>query len=145
MSEHNRAVLARLNDEVWRQGNVDVIDELMTEDFVDHTPPPGVTGDREGLKQFLSGVHAGLADPQRTVEEHIEAGDRVVERWTLTAKHAGDWLGVPATGAQISVTGIDVYRFEDGRVADLRCEVDMLGLLGQLGAIPAGEPVGDPS
>lgn len=141
MSQSNCAVLDRFNNEVWCEGNVDLVDALMSEDFVDHTPPPGVTGDREGLKRFLASVHAQLDGAKRTVDEQIDAGDRVIERWTLTATHAGDWLGIPATGAAISLTGIDVYRVQDGRVADVWCEVDMAGLLGQLGVIPAGDAV----
>lgn len=99
MSENNCAVLDRFNDEVWCQGNVDLVDALMSEDFVDHTPPPGVTGDRDGLKRFLGTVHSELDGAKRTVDEQIAAGDRVIERWTLTATHSGDWLGIPATGA----------------------------------------------
>lgn len=145
MSDPHSAVLDRFNDEVLQQGRVEVIDELMTDDFTDHTPPPGYSGDREGLKQFVSGLHAGLADPQVTVHDRIAAGDHVTERWTMTATHVGEWMGVPATGATISLTGIDIYRFEGGQVADVWCEVDLFGLLGQLGAIPEAETAAAPS
>jgi steroid delta-isomerase-like uncharacterized protein len=141
MSEQNRAVLDRLNEEVLRQGHADAIDELTTGDFVEHNPPPGVPGDREGFKSFVRYLHQAFADQLHTVYDQLADGDRVVERWSMTATHVGEFLGIPPTGRRVTLTGIDISRLEDGRIAEHWIECDLLGLLEQLGAAPAQETV----
>jgi steroid delta-isomerase-like uncharacterized protein len=142
MSQENRATLDRLNEEVLRQGNVDAVDELMADDFVEHDPPPGMAADRDGFKDFIRGVHKAFADQLHTVHDQIADGDRVVERWTMTATHADEFLGIPATGRRVTLVGIDISRVEDGRIAEHWTQCDMLGFLEQLGAVPAQEAVG---
>jgi steroid delta-isomerase-like uncharacterized protein len=142
MSQENRAILDRLNDEVLRQGNVDAVDELMTDNFVEHDPPAGMGTDRESFKAFMSGLHQAFADQLHTVHDQIADGDRVVERWTMTATHAGEFMGIPATGRRVTLAGIDISRIEDGRIAEHWIQCDMLGFLEQLGAVPAQEAVG---
>ena len=142
MSQENRAILDRLNEEVLRQGNADAVDELLSADFVEHDPPPGMAGDRVGFKDFIRNIHQAFADQLHTVHDQIADGDRVFERWTMTATHAGEFMGIPATGRRVTLTGIDISRIEDGRIAEHWTECDMLGLLEQLGAIPAQGAVG---
>ncbi len=142
MSQQNRAVLNRFDEEIYRQGNLNVIDELLAEDFVEHNPLPGLPPDRAGVKEFYRGFHAGFTDGVYTVHDQIVDGDRVAERWTLTATHAGEWLGIPPTGKRITVGCIDISRVEAGRIVEHWSQVDLLGLFGQLGAFPAAEPAG---
>jgi steroid delta-isomerase-like uncharacterized protein len=142
MSQENRAVLDRLNEEVLRQRNVDAVDELMADNFVEHDPPPGMVGDRQGFKDFISAIHQAFANQLHTVHDQIAVGDRVVERWTMTATHADEFMGIPATGRRVTLCGIDISRIEDGRIAEHWIQCDMLGFLEQLGAIPAHEAVG---
>ena len=141
MSQENRAVLDRLNEEVLRQGDVDTIDELLSGDFVEHNPPPGMPGNRDGFKDFVRYIHQAFADQLHTVHDQIAVGDRVVERWTMTATHAGEFMGVPATGKRITRTGIDISRLASGRIVEHWTECDLLGLLAQLGAVPSQEAV----
>ena len=139
MSQENRAILDRLNAEVLRQANLDAVDELMSDDFVEHDPPPGMAGDRQGFKDFVAGIHQAFADQLHTVHDQIADGDRVVERWTMSATHVGDWLGIPPTHKRITVSGMDISRLENGRIAEHWTQIDVLGMLQQLGAIPAEE------
>ena len=142
MSQENRAILDRLNEEVLRQGNVDAVDELVADNFAEHDPPPGMAADREGFKDFVREIHQAFADQLHTVHDQLADGDRVVERWTMTATHAGEFLGIPATGKRVTLPGIDISRVEDGRIVEHWTQCDMLGFLEQLGAIPAQEAVG---
>ncbi len=142
MSERNRAVLDRLNEEVLRGGNVGVLDELLAEDFVEHNPASGTGRDREGLKEFIRILHRAFADQVHTVDDQIVEGDRVVERCTMTATHAGEFMGIPPTGKRVTLPSIDISRLRNGRIVEHWMQADVLGLMAQLGAVPADEPVG---
>jgi steroid delta-isomerase-like uncharacterized protein len=141
MSQENRAVLDRLNEEVFRHGNADAIDELMTDDFVYHDPAPGLAGDREGLKDFVRYLRAAFADQLYTVHDQVAVEDRVAERWSTTMTHAGDFLGIPATGRRVTLKGLCIARLESGRIAEIWEECDLLGLFEQIGSFPAQEAV----
>lgn len=133
MSEQNRAVLDRLNEEVLRAGNVDALDELLAPDFVEHDPPPGMPPDRDGFAAFVRILHTAFADQVHTVHDQLTDGDRVIERWTMTATHAGEFLGMPPTGKRVTLPGIDITRLAGGRITEHWSQCDLLGLVGQLG------------
>jgi steroid delta-isomerase-like uncharacterized protein len=78
--------------------------------------------------------------PQFTIEDVIAEGDRVVVRWSQRAHHVGDFMGIPATGKVLAVTGIDIHALKDGKMAEHWDIVDLLGLLQQLGLAPQPEP-----
>jgi predicted ester cyclase len=141
MSQENRAVIDRLDEEAFRQGNTEAIDELLTQDFVDHNPLPGIAGDREGYKEFVQYRHQAFADQLYTVHDQIAVDDRVVERWSMAMTHAGDFLGIQPTGKRVTLTGIAIARLEGGRIAEIWEECDAVGLFEQLGSFPAQETV----
>lgn len=143
MSQQNRAVLDRLNAEVLRGGNVDVLDDLLADEFVEHNPAPGTEPDREGFKEFVRTLHRAFADQVHTVHEQIAEGDRVVERCTMTATHAGEFMGVPPTGKRVTLDSIDISRLTGGRIVEHWIQADVLGLFEQLGAFPAPEAAGE--
>lgn len=132
------AILDRLNAEVLNAGNVDLIDELVSPDFVEHDPPPGMGGDREGFKQMVRDIHRAFSDFSTTVEDQIVAGNKVVERWWAEGAHTGEWMGVPASGHRVRITGIDISRIEGGQLVEHWTQIDALGMLQQMGAIPDG-------
>lgn len=136
MSQNNRAVLDRINEEAFRQGNTNVIDELVAEDFVEHNPMPGVSGDREGFKQMVGGLHEAFPDFNTTIEDQIAEGDKVVERWTAGGTHEGVFLGVPPTGKRIAIEGMDISRLADGKIVEHWTQMDALAMMQQLGVIP---------
>ena len=137
MSERNKALVRRGVDEIWNHGHFDVADEVVTSDFVVHaTSLKGEIKGREGIKQYFAALRAAFPDLTFTIEDHIAEADRVVTRWSARGTHRGDFQGVPASGKQIHVTGIDVDRIENGKVAECWMNMDELGLLQQLGVVP---------
>ena len=91
--------------------------------------------------QFYGTLRAAFPDLHFKVEDQIAAGDRVVTRWTASGTHAGEFQGIPADRQAVRITGIDIDRFVDGKVVECWPEVNELGLLQQLGVLPAPEPV----
>lgn len=137
-TEQNKAIARRVTDEAWNRGNLAVLDELIAHDFVRHTPlrPDGIHG-VEGFKQHVAGVRAAFPDAEFAIEDEIAEGDRVVNRWVFRGSHQGEFAGIPATGTKVAMTGIGIVRIVDGKIAEIWDEADALGLLRQLGVLPA--------
>ena len=133
----NKALDRRYAEEVLDQGRLDVIDEICSPDYVGH-----VAGfpdnDREGDKRLVGMMRAAFPDLRCTIEDQIAEGDRVVHRLTCTGIHQGELMGVPPSGHRVTVGGININRIEGGRIADSWGVLDLLGLMRQIGAIPAG-------
>ena len=91
----------------------------------------------------MRALHHAFSDIEYTIDDQIAADDKVVERWTWSGMHSGDWLGIPATGQRITFCGMDISRLTDGRMAEHWTRVDVLSLLQQMGVIP--EQVGAPA
>ena len=137
MSEQNKALVRRLFDEVVNRGNYDAASDLVHRDFVGHSSTPETeTRGVEGYKQFFMMLRGAFPDLHLRVEEQIAEGDRVVTRWTGRATHQGAFFGIPASGRQGMMSGINIDRVADGKVAECWSHADELGLLRQLGAIP---------
>lgn len=136
MSEQNKALSRRFMEEIWNKGNVAAIDELYSPDYVSHNNPPGVPGGVEGVKVFTSLYKNAFPDTQLTIEEQVAEGDLVVTRWTAKGTHKGELMGIPATGKQITVTGIGIDRIANGRIVEGWGEFDQLGMMQQLGVVP---------
>jgi steroid delta-isomerase-like uncharacterized protein len=138
MSQQNNAAVHQLIAEVWNRGNFAVVDELVARDYVGHASTE--THGREGYAQFFSTLRTAFPDIQFTVEDLIAEGDRVVARWTARGTHEAEYAGIPPTGKPGVVTGITVYRIADGQVQECWTNADELGLLQQLGVMPAFAP-----
>ena len=138
-------VAHRFVAEVLSQGNVAASDELVAPDFVDHQPFPGVPPTREGLEQAIPLFRAAFPDGRFAVEDLFAKGDRVALRTTFRGTHQGEYAGVPATGKQVEFASIDILRVAGGRMAEHWGLSDDLGLLTQLGVIPAPGATGTPA
>ena len=136
-ADQNKAIVRRMIEEAQAGGNLSVVDELVSADFVDHSAWPGIPGNREGVKQIFAMFHAALADLEVIIHDQIAEADRVATRKTLRGVHHGDLLGVPPTGSVISIEVFDILRLENGQVTDHWNLVDQHGLLEQLGLLPA--------
>ncbi len=134
--EENKALSHRILDELWNKGNLGLIDELYPPDYVNHSAPPGIPPDREGLKQFVTMYRHAFPDVQMTVEDQIAEGDKVVARFTTRATHTGELMGIAPTHKQVTVTGIVIGRYVDGKPVETWAEFDQLSMLQQLGVIP---------
>jgi steroid delta-isomerase-like uncharacterized protein len=137
MSAENKALASRFHRELFVQGNLAVADEICAPEFVWRTPnmPPGISTGPEAVKAFAGMIARGFSNVQITTDDRIAEGDRIVDRWTFHATHTGEFMGVPATGKQVTVTGIDIFRIADGQLAELWQSWDQLGMMQQLGLI----------
>jgi predicted ester cyclase len=108
-AEENKAIVHRIKEAV-ANGNLDALDELYAADLVDHTPFPEQAPALEGLKQKVSALNAALPDIEVSLDFLVAEGDKVVDHWTASATHQGEFMGIPPTGNQVIVTGISVYR-----------------------------------
>jgi steroid delta-isomerase-like uncharacterized protein len=114
-------------------GNLDLLDKLFAEDYVDHTE--GYRG-VEAIKQQISAFRVAFPDLHITVEDTVEDGDRIATRTTVTGTQTGDLMGLPATGKTVSVCAVDIARFDGGKVLERWGGLDMCALMRQLGVIP---------
>ncbi len=136
-TEHAKALIARVADDVWNRGDLEVLDAVMAPEGRYHGPHmPGGVGGREEWRQAVSRYRAAFPDSHVTYDELIACGDTVVGRWSATGTHTGPLPGVPATGRRISLGGITIYRFAEGRVVEAWEQLDLLGMWRQLGVVP---------
>jgi len=142
MSSANKEVIHAFIEEVLNQGRFERMSELVKDDFIELDPLPGQQQGREGLKDVLVGMRTAFPDMHWTIAEQIGEGDKVVTRFAWTGTHRDTFLGIPATGKPVEVKGVVIDRLEAGTMADSRILMDTLGLLQQLGAIPAPPPAG---
>ena len=133
-ADDNKAALRRFYEEVLNGRNLEAVDDLLAPDAVDHTF--GSQG-LEAYKQFFSTVHRAFPDMHVEVHDMISEGDLVAARVTYSGTHQGEFVGVPATGRRVEVSGVDFLRMRDGRQAEHWGGVDMASLLQQLGVSPA--------
>lgn len=136
--EENMSVVSRLNDEIWNEGRVEVADEIFVDNYIAHDPshldaqPRGA----QGVKDFVAMFRAGFPDIHITIEDIFGAEDKVVWRLSWRATHTGEYMGMPPTGRQISVSVIGINRVVDGKIVESWGVVDYLGSMQQLGTIP---------
>jgi predicted ester cyclase len=131
-------LVRRLTDDVFINGNIGVIDEVVSDDFVDHDPPPGVAGTKEGLRQVAQMVVAAFSDRKAEMDEYLDATDgRVVENWAMTARHTGEAFGLPPSGQDIRVRGVEIWRSAGGKLVEHWGAVDMGDVFMKAGASPA--------
>jgi steroid delta-isomerase-like uncharacterized protein len=136
MGATEEAVARRFYEEMCTGRKLDLAEELFTSDHVMHDPQvPSEPGPR-GMADVVSVYQQG-ADGRWTIEEIFSAGDRVVVRWTGSGSHVGELNGVPPTGRPIRVDAITIHRMADGKIAETWEVWDTLGLLQQIGVVPA--------
>lgn len=137
MSEaRNKEVTRRFSAEVWGENNAALADELLAPDLVEHTPFPSQTPGLAGHKQVLAMFRAAFPDLRVTVDDVIAEGDLTMLRWHGEATHTGQLMNIPPTGKRVTITGLDVLRFENGKIKERWAEMDAFGLMRQLGVIP---------
>lgn len=130
-------MIAEFIEKVLNEDQIDATSDYFWEDMVEQAPFPGQGPGVEGLKDVLRMLRAAFPDIHWTVEEQVEEGDKVVTRFTWTGTHDGPFMGVPAGGRKVSVWGMVIDRFDGEKVRDTRIIMDALGLMMQIGAIPA--------
>jgi steroid delta-isomerase-like uncharacterized protein len=136
MAEENVATSRRILDEAFGQGKLEVIDEVCTEDFVNHDPIAG-DQDRETSKQTIASYREAFPDLSFTIDDALDCGDKVVLRWTGQGTFQNEFMGLQPTGDRGEpVHGITIDRFEGGRIAESWSQWDTLQFMRDVGALP---------
>ena len=135
--DQNKAIVRRLVDEAQSGGRLEVVDELLADDFIDHTPLEGLPGTRDGVRMLFAALREAFPDLHVEISEQIAEADKVVTRKTFSGTHHGPFLGLPATGSNVRFEVIDILTIRDRKICEHRVVLDKLGLLRQLGAIAA--------
>jgi steroid delta-isomerase-like uncharacterized protein len=135
----NTSLVLRYFDELVNGGNLAVAEELLAADYTHHDPalPPEMQRGRDNYLRGYAMFPAAFPDLHTAVEDVIAKGDKVVVRWTTRGTHQGSLMGIPPTGRQVTMTAIHILRLADGKIAEGWVNFDALGMLQQLGAIPA--------
>ena len=132
MSDENIAAVRRLTQEGFVDGKVDVVDDVVAENCVDHDPMPG-----QGQGPKASGSRArwwssGLSNRSTLQDDFCAVGDTVIENWVFQGTHTGEFPRRAATGKQLQVRGIEIWRLADGKIVERWGVVDAAGVMEQL-------------
>ena len=135
--EENKALVRHFMEEAFGQGKPELVDDLLDPDFVRYDPyiEAGEVRGVETVKENIVWFRNVFPDLTCTIEDQVAEGDKVVSRWTLRGTHQGEFFGVPATGERVELGGIQIDRFEGGKIVEERAEFDLLGAMQQLGAV----------
>lgn len=129
-------------DEVWNQGKLDLVEQLVSPDCVTHDPaaPGHVIKGLDGIKDLVSMYRNAFPDTEFEISDLILEGNKVAARITASGTHKGALMGIPPTGKRVSVAGISITHFRDGKQIESWVSYDQLGMLQQLGAVPSMAP-----
>jgi steroid delta-isomerase-like uncharacterized protein len=135
--EENKALVRHFMEEAFGQGKPELVDDLLNPNFVRYDPyiEAGEVRGVETVKENIAWFRNVFPDLTCTIEDQVAEGDKVVSRWTLRGTHQGEFFGVPATGERVEMGGIQIDRFEGGKIVEERAEFDLLGAMQQLGAV----------
>jgi len=130
--EANKALMRRFIEEVWNKGNLDVADEIF---HPDHTSPsaPSLPAGAAGTKMIATAFRNAFPDYHMTIEQIAAEDDRVAARFLQSGTHEGELWGIPPTGKKVKFSEIGILRIADGKIVESWYDVDMLGMMGQLG------------
>jgi steroid delta-isomerase-like uncharacterized protein len=140
-TKENKEIVRRFFDLGPSRGDISAAKELLAPDFVLHVPLPAAPG-IQGISDVITACRAAFEHLNVTVDDMIAEGDRVAARFTARGIHKGSFMGLPPTGKPITMTGIEIFRIENGKIAELWGEANLLGLMGQLGIVPTFENQG---
>ena len=137
MSEELKAI-SRRELEIFSSGDLSIADEIISPDYVGHDPatPEPIRGP-EGVKEQAAGYRAAFPDLEVTIDHQVTEGDYVVTRWTARGTHDGELFGTAPTGRSVTTSGISIERVVDGKIVEDHTVWDTMGLMQQIGAVPA--------
>jgi len=120
----------------WNGGDAEKIVDVYADDYIGHETNGSHGGSRDQVKGAAAAIFAAFPDFHLTADIIIAEGELAMKRWTVRGTHKAEYMGIPATGKQITVVGCNVFRIVDGKVAECWAHTDTLGMLQQLGVIP---------
>ena len=133
MQEKNKEVMKTLYEQVVNQKNVEKIDELLVDGFVEHERQPDQPEGKAGVKEYFNSLHSAFPDIKFTVNDMVAADDKVWSYITITGTHKGTFMGVEATGNKIKTETVDIVRFENGKAAEHWGVTDTGKMMQQMG------------
>jgi len=134
MSDKQEKIVRRVFDEVWNQGRLDVIDQVFTNDYVNHDPI-NQTRSAAAFRNVVTKYRSAFPDCRLTIDDLISAGDKVVVRWRFSGTHQGQLEGIPPTGRKVTGSGISINVISGDRIREAYVNWDALGLMQQLGVV----------
>ena len=137
MTTNLKVKLDRIPLEIFNQGKLQLIDELYAPDYRDRSVQPGMAPTREGFKQFVTSLRTAFPDLHYTIDDSIESGDKFVTRLTASGTMRGEFAGMPATNKHATWTEFHIVRVNNDLVVEHWGLVQELGMMVQLGVIPA--------
>jgi predicted ester cyclase len=137
MSAQYKTAVENLIEKGFNQKDMSVFKDYFSANLTDHALPPGLPGGLEGRTMFVSAFVTAFPDIHIHLEDTATEGDKLVTRWSAHGTHQGDLLGIPPTGKEVSINGIAIDRFENSQSVEHWEIIDQLGLMQQLGVIPA--------
>ncbi len=138
--EDNKVIVRRQHEEVWSKGNLTLVDEIYTPDFVCHFVVGSEWRGPEGVRQQVTGHRTSFPDWNEHIDDIIAEADRVVTRFTSRGTQKGEFQGIPPTGNKVTIAEVAIYRIVDGKIAEQWGFPDVMDLLRQVGAGPPGDP-----
>ena len=142
MSDEHLVVLLRLVEDGYNAGRFDRLEEIFHPDLISHGPLPVEPG-VDGLRAALERVKAGFPDSRVEIVDFAETPNTIYRRWTFHGVNSGEFFGMPPTGRDVEITGVDIERFEGDRIIEHWSIWDRASLMEQLGLIPEMEPPPD--
>ena len=131
-TQENKALIRRVVDAV-NQGDLDTAAGYLAADYVDYSDPPGTPPGSMSARQRWAMLRVAFSDARVTIDDVVAEGDKVAVRFTLYGTHTGELMGIPPTGRQVVVTGIDINRVANDQIVERWANFDNLGMLQQLG------------
>ncbi|MDR3574106.1 MAG: ester cyclase [Anaerolineaceae bacterium] len=135
-AEENKRILRRFFTEVFEQGNLAVVDEIISTDWVNIDPSLPPLKGREGAKQLVSMFRTAFPDLKGGLEDMVAEGNRVAGRFSFTGTHKGDLMGIKPTSKHVTLTGTGIFQIENGKLLKNQVNFDSLGMLQQIGVVP---------
>jgi steroid delta-isomerase-like uncharacterized protein len=133
VSEENKAVARRLIEELFNTGNEDIADEILADDYVDHSPSHPYLSGPQNVRRAVGEWRSAFPDTCNTVNDMVAEGDRVAARWTTHATHRREFMGIPATGKHIALTNFGIFRLSGGKIVESWDTFNVLEMMQQLG------------
>lgn len=131
--ERNKGLVRHMNDEVWNKGNLDILDELYSPDFVRHFLPDGSESSGiDSLREHVRRHREAFPDWREEIQRIVAERDLVVIHFVSTGTNEGSWLGNPPTGKKIQINEVSILRVEDGRIAEQWLLPDLFSIQQQL-------------
>jgi len=136
MQEQNKATMKKFYNEGINKGNLDLIDELVADNFVEHEAIPGMSQGKQAVKDWFVMFRKGFPDLKFTVNDMVAEGDKVWTYITISGTNSGPFMDMDATGKKIETKGIDIVRFENGKAVEHWGVTDNTTMMQQLGMMP---------